>query len=291
MAFSYAKEAETLLARIGNDVTLYAELWTNGLMNEIRRFPNLVPPENGSTPPSLSVPFYNGDQKGAFGYRAGMSCISQVNGSTLQLKHVDCFPACITVALISLWYEAHKNGGNVKCVLLIPINENGSSFQALLEKVRAKLSFLSVEIQKSGISTVPAVPMRKASGAVFVPVRIQQIDIGRFYVLGTVKSGVFTKNDNITLTDGSKNVLQENCPIIAVSQIVNGTDTPVDSIRPNNGTCGIFTAFWFPPNTAFNSLCLVKETYSPEFEPQVMPNEVKLVSEKKTGFLSRLFSK
>ena len=82
----YKEETEKLLERLGGDFSLYAELWQNGLMNEIRRRPNLVPPEDGRTPPSLKVPFYSGDEKAAFGYRAGMSCITQLEGNTLQLR-------------------------------------------------------------------------------------------------------------------------------------------------------------------------------------------------------------
>lgn len=290
MAFIPHIEGSKLPQRIGNDTALHARLWLEGMMNELRRRPDLIPPKDGKTPVSMQIPFLEGSEKVEYGYRAGAAFMTQKDDTTIELKNTHLFPACISLVLISVWYEAYeKYRQNFSCTLLLPDTEDSSEFRYLISAVKSKLSFLELNVQTYTLPQEPSFPPRRASGCLFTVTDLQQIDIGRFVVSGHVQSGSFSVRDNITLTDGRGTVLRENCPIQGI--YVGPSRREVDHVTIGSGLVYIAIAFWFPAGAAFDSLSLVKELLPPTFDLPVMPPEVHLcVKAKKKGFFSRFFS-
>ena len=70
---------------------LCVKLWFNGLMNEIRRYPNEIPCDFNEIP-SMIIPFASGEEKVEWGFTAGMSCLSLGPDNSVIIKNAEHFP-------------------------------------------------------------------------------------------------------------------------------------------------------------------------------------------------------
>ncbi len=272
---------------------LGAKLWITGMMNELRRYPNEIPCEENEIP-SMIIPFASGPEKVEWGFTAGMSCLSRNEDGSVEVRNAEHFPSCALLALLSLLYDAGVTAGKkVSVTLSVPETAETKAFRDLLQEAKAKVTNAEIVTRMSDPTPKPSVPRRSGldiSNGMLVVQSLQQIDIGRFVAKVTNVNGQFRVHDDMTVTDGKFNVLQEHCPLM---QIVSADNKVVqDSSELGTKVFFVNFAMWFPKDTpAFDGLVLVKEAETPHFEPRKMPPAITLEAEKKKGFFERLFGK
>lgn len=272
--------------------TLGAKLWVVGMMNELRRYPNEIPCEPNEIP-SMCIPFATGDEKVEWGFAAGTSCLSTNQDGSILVQNAEHFPNCAVLAILNLLYDGGiTNGKKFSIKLHIPNSPEIKVFTDLLTEISTALRNLSITkvmVPKAPVqnqhNTRAVLAVKNSVGVVQA---LNQIDIGRFVVKVNCVNGSFRVGDNITVTDGSFQLLQEHCPVM---QIVSPTNQVVQSSDDlDDDVFFINLAMWFPPNTPpFNGLMIIKETVQPPFTPRPMPKPFVLQSQ--PSFLEKLFGR
>ena len=272
--------SEELGKMVGDE--LGSELWQKGMMNELRRYPNEIPCENGEIP-SVIIPKCGGFEKVEWGFTAGMSCLVPKGPGEIEIHNALHFPASAMLALLSLLYdEGAANGKNISLTLHIP--ENAVKFKEYLGKAMQKLPNVH-----AAIVPLPAVKDSIGTGygqftggsAVAACVEAQVVDVGRIQFSAKLLSGSFKVGDIAAMTDGDLNVIARYCPILGLS---NAAGQDISSTEECGGAdFGAYIAAWFPPNSAFDSLYIVNEG-DPVFTPARMPEKADLSAKSgKTG--------
>lgn len=270
---------------------LGSKLWIQGMMNEIRRYPNEIPCESNEIP-SMILPFATGEQKVEWGFTAGMSCLSPGEDGAVIVRNADHFPSCAVLAILSLLYDADAAAGK-KITLKLRYTDGPQlkPFLDLLHEAEQKLQ--QVTFEKDG--TLPAEPRPSAAAprklmpigsAVCVVQGLQQIDVGRFAAKVRCVDGSVRVKDDLTVTDSKWTVLQEHCPVTLISNANNRTVDCSDKL--DEDAFFVCLAMWFPPNTpAFDGMCFVAENKAPLFTPAKMPPAV-VIKPEKIGLFSWL---
>lgn len=263
---------------------LEAKLWLNGMMNEIRRRPNEIPCNEGEIP-SMVIPFASGEEKAEWGFAAGMSCLTQGEDGCIVVRNAEHFPSCAVLALLSLLYDAGAAAGKeVALKLRYADSPEIKQFLDLLSEAEKKLPRVTIrrfgDLPKEEVPEAAnrkAFPLGKGVGVVH---QLQQTDVARFAAVVQCVNGSFHVKDNLTITDGSWNVLQEHCPLISIMGLDNTEVNDSDDLPQDNFVA--YFAMWFPPDTmAFDGLMLIKEEQAPEFVPRTMPAEVSIRPQEK----------
>lgn len=274
--------------------SLFNELWMTGMMNELRRHPNSIPCSDGEIP-SMLIPKCSGSEKVEWGFTAGMSCLIPKAPGRIEIRHADMFPSSAVLALLSCWYHAGAlEGKKLTTTLLIP--DNAKAFISLLNKVEPKLTSVSIKRESIPTESLQEQKMRKALGlsnSIAVCTGVQGVDIGRFQFTAKCINGTFQVGDEVTITDGDFIVRAEHCPILSLSNADNTVEFS-STDDADDDMFGAYIAVWFPENTAFNGINIVKEVPQPSFIPEKMPDRIEIaepVVKAKGGFLHRLFGK
>ena len=249
---------------------LGSELWQKGMMNEIRRYPNEIPCENGEIP-SVIIPKCGGFEKVEWGFTAGMSCLVPKAPGEIEIRNALHFPASATLALLSLLYdEGTTNGKSISLTLHIP--ENADKFREYLNRALQKLpnvhaATVSLPAVKGSINT--GSDQFTGGSSVASCVGAQVVDVGRIQFSAKLQSGSFKVGDIAAITDGDLNVIARYCPILDLS---NAAGQDISSTEGCGTTFGAYIAVWFPPNSEFDSLYIVNEG-NPVFTPARMPEK------------------
>ncbi len=277
---------------VGNQLGM--KLWMNGMMNEIRRYPNEIPCEADEVPSTI-IPFASGPEKVEWGFAAGMSCLSQDETGSIIVRNAEHFPSCAVLALLSLLYDAGVSAGkNISLRLRYNDNPEMRPFLSLLGEAQQKLPHVTIKrdgsLPKEDKNTVSAkrkvFPVGSSACAVL---QLNQTDVGRFIAVVRGISGSLHVRDSLTITDGSCNVLQEHCPVISISSMNN--QSVDDSSALSGDTFIVYFAMWFPPNTpAFDGMMLIREDPAPVFVSRPMPAAVSIQPERKNSLFDRIKS-
>ena len=254
---------------------LGSELWQKGMMNEIRRYPNEIPCENGEIP-SVIIPKCGGFEKVEWGFTAGMSCLVPKAPGEIEIRNALHFPASATLALLSLLYdEGATNAKSISLTLHIP--ENAGKFKDYLSRALQKLpnvhaATVSLPAVKDSINT--GSDQFTGGSSVASCVGAQVVDVGRIQFSAKLQSGSFKVGDIAAITDGDLNVIARYCPILDLS---NAAGQDISATEGCGTTFGAYIAVWFPPNSEFDSLYIVNEG-NPVFTPARMPEKPTLNS-------------
>ncbi|MBR3178724.1 MAG: hypothetical protein IKF49_04360 [Clostridia bacterium] len=271
---------------------LCVKLWFNGLMNEIRRYPNEIPCDFNEIP-SMIIPFASGEEKVEWGFTAGMSCLSLGPDNSVIIKNAEHFPACTMLALLSLLYDSGiTQGKDIELKLRYADSAELKPFLNLLDEAERKLTH--VTIRRDGTlpkENRPAQSVRSIfpiGNSVCVVRKLHQIDIGRFCAEVRCIDGSISVRDDITITDGNWKVLQEHCPVTLITSLNNKNVSCSDDLSEDD--FAVSFAMWFPADTpAFDGMALIREEQPPQFTPRPMPSRIELYPVKKeSGLLSRL---
>ena len=264
--------SEELGKMVGDE--LGSELLQKGMMNELRRYPNEIPCENGEIP-SVIIPKCGGFEKVEWGFTAGMSCLVPKGPGEIEIHNALHFPASAMLALLSLLYdEGAVNGKNISLTLHIP--ENAVKFKEYLGRAMQKLPNVH-----AAIVPLPAVKDSIGTGygqftggsAVAACVEAQVVDVGRIQFSAKLLSGSFKVGDIAAMTDGDLNVIARYCPILGLS---NAAGQDISSTEESGDTAfGAYIAVWFPPNTELRGLFIINEGIS-AFTPARMPEKADL---------------
>ena len=267
--------SEEVMQLVGQQ--LFVKLWFNGMMNEIRRYPNEIPCEQGEIP-SMRIPFASGDEKVEWGFTAGMSCLTQNPDGSILVKNAEHFPSCTMLALLSLLYDAGASKGKkITVALQIPDLPQLREFNSLLTEAEAALrttKFIRSTVQRPSEQN-PITDRRvfPLDGSFGVVQSLQQIDVGRFVAQVKCINKSFCVGDDVTVVDGEFRVLQEHCPIIQIVSLKNQTVQCSDDL--DEDVFYLNLAMWFPPDTPpFTGLNLITEDIVPAFTPKPMPEPV-----------------
>ena len=285
--------SEQLGKMVGNK--LGTDLWINGMFNEIRRYPNEIPCDNGEIP-SMIIPMISGDEKVEWGFVAGMSCLIQNEDGSIAVRRVGHFPACACLALLSLLYDAGAaNGKKISVTIVIPDGSETEVFRKHLTAIQDNMKNVTVIIKKGApeaarIQEKPRTALDLANSIAVVQ-KLEQTDVGRFAALVKCVNGQFSVGDDVTVTDGSFSVMQMHCPVTMITDL-QGRKNVKCCEELDGDTFWICFAMWFPAGTAVNSMMLVKEKMLPDFTPEEMPLRPSLERNEVTkskGFLKKLF--
>ena len=272
-------KSEDLGKMVGDEIGI--ELWQKGMMNEIRRYPNEIPCENGEIP-SVAIPKCSGFEKVEWGFTAGMSCLVPREPGEVEIHNAHHFPASAMLALLSLLYnEGASNGKKISLTLYIP--ENAVKFKEYLRRALQKLpnvhaATVSLPAVKDSVNIGSE---RLADiGAVASCIGAQVVDVGRIQFTAKLMNGSFKVGDIAALTDGHLKVIARYCPILGLSsaggQDISSTEESGDEIF------GAYIAAWFPPNSEYDRIFIVNEG-EPVFTPARMPEKVTLSSKSRKG--------
>lgn len=265
---------------------LGVKLWLNGMMNEIRRYPNEIPCFEKEIP-SMILPFASGDEKVEWGFTAGMSCLSPGENGSVIIRNAEHFPACTVLALLSLLHDAGA-ADKKKITLTIQYADTPElkPFLDLLGEAEKKLPNVTIRrngtLQKEERKPQQQRKIIPLGNSIFIVLELHQTDVGRFVAKVRGIDGSIHLKDDLTVTDGRWNVLQEHCPVTVISgtdqkSVADSDDVPGDDFY-------VAFAMWFPPNTpAFEGMILIRETQTPAFTPRPMPPAVSLLTEKATS--------
>lgn len=271
---------------------LGTKLWLAGMMNELRRYPNEIPCEPTEIP-SMCIPLATADEKVEWGFTAGASCLSMNQDGSILVQNAEHFPNCAVLGILNLLYDGGiTNGKKFSITLHIPNSPEIKVFTDLLTEISLALRNLS--ITKVMVPKAP-VPKQQNTRTVLAPENsvgvvqaLNQIDVGRFVVKVNCVNGSFRVGDNITVTDGSFQLLQEHCPVMQIVSLANQVVQSSDDL--DDDVFFVNLAMWFPPNTPpFNGLTLIKEAVQPSFTPKLMPKHFALQAQ--PSFWERLFGK
>ena len=261
-----------LAGMVGDELGL--NLWLNGMMNELRRYPNEIPCNEGEIP-SMRIPFASGEEKADWGFLAGMSCLVPNADGSIRVRNAAHFPACAVLALLSLLHEAgvpdRKDLFSV--TLEIPEGEGLKDFKDLLTQAEQKLDTVKIirrTLPAEAAETAAARTLSPSSGDLLHVLEISRTDLGRYAAKVRLVSGSVRVGDDLTVTTGSFDVLLEHCP---VTQLVSMANQPVKSSDElSEDTFFLCFAAYFPPErTSFAGLLLIREAAAPAFTPRKMP--------------------
>lgn len=268
-----------------------AKLWMNGMMNELRRYPNEIPCEPGEIP-SMILPSTPGFDKVEWGFTAGMSCLVPNQDGSITVRNAEHFPASTVLALLSLLYDAGAaEGKKIAVSLVIPQNPQIKPFLDLLNEAEKKLNSVTIKRLPGAGENVPS-PEEKRKAAdpgnsMFVVRSLNQTDIGRFAAEVMRVSGSIRVGDDLTITNGDFNVLQEHCPVTLIVSKDNRKVGCSDDLDDNDFF--VCFAMWFPPDfPPLSRMILVKEAQTPPFTPAKMPPAAVIRPEPKKGLFSWL---
>ena len=266
---------EQLMQLVGKQ--LFVKLWFNEMMNELRRYPNEIPCEQGEIP-SMRIPFASGDEKVEWGFIAGMSCLTQNPDGSILVQNVEHFPACAVLALLSLLYDAGAaEGKKISVTLQIPDSPQLREFNSLLAEVETTLKntkITRITVQRLSEKKPEAGRTVLPFGGSWAAVQnLNQTDIGRFVAQVKCALESFRVGDDLTVVDGKFRVLQEHCPITQIVSLKNQAVQCSDDL--DEDVFYICFAMWFPPDSPpITGLNLLKEKDAPAFTPKTMPTPI-----------------
>jgi hypothetical protein len=280
--------SEQLGKLVGDE--LGARLWMNGMMNELRRYPNEIPCEPGEIP-SMILPSTSGFDKVEWGFTAGMSCLVPNQDGSITVRNAEHFPASAVLALLSLLYDAGAaERKKITVSLVIPQNPRIKPFLDLLNEAEKKLSSVTIK-RLPGEENVPCPEEKRTvadlESSMFVVRSLNQTDIGRFAAEVVCVSGSIRVGDDLTVTDGDFTVLQEHCPVTLIVSKDNQKVRCSDDLDDDDFF--VCFAMWFPPDfPPISKMFLIKESQTPPFTPVKMPPAAVIRPEPNKGLFSWL---
>ena len=108
--------------------------------------------------------------------------------------------------------------------------------------------------------------------------------------VATVKciTGDYTVGDDVTVVDGSNNLLQSHCPVLGIVDSSGMKKYNKTTDLEDNANFSLYLAMWFPSGTVIDSLKVVKENQPSEFVPESMPPRP-VINSKPKGLFKKLF--